>query len=116
MVQGQAQLLEDSAQGFGLGHAARETVEQETDFYIIAPQPLANHGDGHVVGHQLSLVGVGLGGFAKLGVVLDVVAEHIAGGDMRDIEQVDQFGGLGALAGSRRSEKYDVLGHDILTS
>ena len=70
-------------QGLGRGNASGKTVQEKTLLHVVPAQPLLDHGDGHVVGNQLALVGVLHRRLSELGVVFDVVPEHVPGGNMR---------------------------------
>src|SRR5699024_4186233 len=99
-VQIQAKALQDALELVGLGNGARETVEEETGLRVVLLQTRLDHADGHVVGHQVAGVHVGLGLEAQRRALADVRAEQIAGGNVGDAELLGENGGLGALAGT----------------
>jgi hypothetical protein len=53
-----AKLGQQSIQGQRLRDGARETIQHRPTRRIRLLEPLADHGDGHVVGHQLAAVHV----------------------------------------------------------
>ena len=53
-VQGQADLVEQGLQGFGLGDGAREAVEQEALAHVVLRQALPDHADDDIVADELA--------------------------------------------------------------
>ena len=71
-------------------------------------QPVLDHGDGDLVGDEVTGVHVGLGLPAQLGLPAHVGAEDVAGGDRRDAEPPGDDLRLGALARSGGAQQDDA--------
>ena len=89
----------------GLPHGAGVAVQDAAPGHVGAGQPLLDHGVGDVVGDQAAAVHDGLDALADLGAARLVVAEHVAGGDVRDGEGAGQHLGLGPLPGAGGAEQ-----------
>ena len=100
--------LQHAVQGLRLRHRAGEAVEQEASAAIGAGDPLPDHVDHHLVGHQLAAVHVLLGLHPQLGSSLDVVPEDVAGRDLRDAVVPGEEVGLCPLATAGRPEEQQV--------
>jgi hypothetical protein len=86
-VGGQVQVAAELVQGAGLGHAARDAVEHVPGAgRSHLEHRLAHHLQDHVVGYQVAVVEVALDLAAHLGLPGDVVAQQVAGTDVRDGE------------------------------
>ena len=96
------------AQRLGLRDRAREAVEQEPVARLGAVEPLHHHPADQVVGHEVAAVHVLLGLLAELALLLDRLAQDVAGGVVGQVEVGDQPLGLGALAGAGRAEQDEV--------
>ena len=66
-------------------------------------------GDHQVVGYQLPVVYVSLGGLSQLGAVLDLVSQYVTRRDMSQSVLLNQFVALGTLTSPWRSENNDIL-------
>ena len=77
---------------------------------VLAEAVVDRRQDAHhqVVGNQLALINVALGCLAQLGAVLDLVAQHVARGDVLEAVLLNQFVTLGALAGAWGTENHDI--------
>ena len=75
-----AELGQAPVQGLGLGHGAREPVQREPGLAVPLGQPLHDHGDDHLVGHQVAPVHVLLGGPTQLGPLGHIRPEDVPGG------------------------------------
>src|SRR5580704_6072069 len=71
-------------QRLGLGHVPREPVEQEAALRVVLLQPVGNHRDRDLVGHQVAAVHEGLGRAAEFGAGAHVVPEDLTCRDRRD--------------------------------
>ena len=97
-VQRSVQIGEDGVQCLNLGCVARIAVEDPTVLGIIHGQTILDDLVGQLVRNQFALVDVLQCLNTELGLVLDVVAEDIAGGDCRNTVVLAQQCSLGALA------------------
>jgi hypothetical protein len=79
-----APVLEHVAQDLGLRDVPREAVEQETVLRVVLREAVADHGDGDLVGHQVTTVHVRLGQLAKVRAARDVGTEYVTCRDLRD--------------------------------
>ena len=88
----------------GLGHGAREAVEQHAPFGVRLVEARVDHPDDQVVGHESAGVHDRLGLATEGRVARNLVAEHVAGRDVRHAELHRDARRLGALAAAGRSE------------
>jgi len=109
VVQLLALLGEHLAQRLSLGDGARKAVEEETAHGLGLREPLGDEVQHQGVGDQLPLVDELLGAGAEGCVVLDGRAQHVAGGDVRNLEDRRQPLGLGPLPRTRGSKQQEVL-------
>ena len=93
---------------FGLGHGARETVEDEAVVGLRVLQPLGDDPDQHLVRDQVAAVHVLLGLLADVGLVLDRGAQDVTGRVVRQFEVLLEAFALGSFAATGRSEEYEV--------
>ena len=97
----------DSDAGFfhriGLRHRPWETIEQIAVGAIHMLQAILDQADDDVVGYQAASVHHFLRFHTQRRACLDCRAQHIARGDLRDIEFLFDEGGLRALSGTGRS-------------
>lgn len=94
----------------GLRDGARETVEQVAVGAIGLGQAIAHQADDQVVRDQAARVHDLLGFQAQRRAGLDGGAQHVTGGYLRDAVVLGEKGGLGAFAGSGRSEQNETHG------
>ena len=111
-VQRSVQIGEDGVQRFDLGGVARVAVKNPTVLGIVHGQTILDDLVGQLVRNQFTLVDVFQCLNAKFGLVLDVVAEDIAGGDRRNTVVLAQQSSLGAFADALRS--HDQQSHVVL--
>ena len=111
-VQRSVQIGEDGVQCLNLGCVARIAVEDPTVLGIIHGQTILDDLVGQLVRNQFALVDVLQCLNTELGLVLDVVAEDIAGGDCRNTVVLAQQRSLGALTDALRS--HNQQSHVIL--
>ena len=78
------QLGQHLLQRLGLGHVAREAVEQKPGLRVVLGQPVADHRHGDLVGDEITAVHVLLGLGAEVGAVRNVEPEDVACGNARD--------------------------------
>ena len=97
----------------GLGHGAREAVEDGAAGGLGLGQPFLDQGDDDLVGDQVAARQNVLHLFAKLGTGGDRRPQHVAGRKLDHAACVDQTLGLGALAASRRAEQDQVHGSPL---
>ncbi len=79
-----APVLEHVAQDLRLRDVPREAVEQETVLRVVLGQTVADHGDGDLVGHQVTTVHERLGQLAEIRAARDVGTEDVTCRDFRD--------------------------------
>ena len=103
LVQRRAELFEHRVQRLDLGGVARVAIENPAVLGVIHGQTVLDDLVGELVGHQFALVGVLQRLKAELSLVLDVVAEDVAGRDGGDAVVLGEQGGLGALADTLRA-------------
>jgi hypothetical protein len=102
-----AQLVELVLERLGLRVVAREAVEQEAVVALLLDLA-EDHRDHQVVGHELARVHVRGRLLAELGRLLDVVAQQVAGRDVRKVEVLAQTGRLRALTGPGGTEENQI--------
>ena len=95
---------EQLVERFRLGDGAGESVEQESRVGVVG-QRFGDHGDDERVRHQPSGEHVLGRGQTELGAAAAMTPQHVAGGDVGEVELVAQAGRLGALARSRRTQE-----------
>ena len=109
-----AAFREHLLQGLGLRDGAGEAIED--DALVLASEGIidgsqdVNH---QLIGDELALVDEALGCLTKFRAVLDLVAEHIARGDMTETVFLNHHVALRSLAGTGSTENNDIL-HCIL--
>jgi hypothetical protein len=95
------------AQRVGLPDRAGEAVEQEA-VVALALDLGHDHLDHQLVRNEVAVAHVLLGLLAQVAAVLAVLAQHVARGDVGEVEVLAQPRGLGALAGAGRAEQEEV--------
>src|SRR5690606_10138861 len=110
-AQHRVQLLVDAGQDLlqrlGLVDRARVTVEDEAVGGVRLADARLDHAVGHIARHQVAGVHVLLRLEAQRGLLADVGTEEVPGGDVRDAQLFRQEDGLGAFAGTGRTEQYN---------
>src|SRR5574343_788114 len=91
--------------GLSLRNGARETVEQVAVLAVVLGQAILDHADDDSVRHQAARVHVLLGFEAKRGAGLDLSAQHVAGGNLRDAELLADESSLRSLTGARSAQQ-----------
>ncbi|ETB08390.1 hypothetical protein O980_23020 [Mycobacterium avium subsp. paratuberculosis 08-8281] len=94
-------------QRLGLLQRSGKPVQDETVGGVRLAEPVVDELVGQLRGHQVAGVQVALGLQPQLGPVLDVAAEQLTGGDLRDPELLGELLGLRPLARSRRPQQND---------
>ena len=107
------QFAQDGVESLDLGGVARIAIENPAVLGVVHGQTVLDDLVGQLVRHKLALVDVLERFDAELGLVLDVVAEDIAGGDRRDSVVLAQQSGLGALAYALRA--HDQQSHVLFS-
>ena len=102
------ELVKSGVQSLGLRDGAGEAVHEEALGGVGFLQPVLDDADDHAVGDQVAGVHVLLGFQAHGGLVLDRVAQDVAGGDVGDAVLGHDTAGLGALAGSGRAQQDEI--------
>ncbi len=102
------EVVERRVERLRLADRAREAVEQEAVTGIVALDALDDHADDHLVGHELAGIHERLRLHAEFGAVGDRLAQHVAGGDVREVEVLADPLGLRALPGAGRTEQDEV--------
>src|SRR4051812_15310833 len=92
------QTVQNAIQFFGLGQAAGKSVEHKSILYILPAHAFLDHRDRYFVRNQRAAVGVFFYFLAESSTVFDVIAEHVAGRNMWDCEQLNQARGLCSFA------------------
>ena len=96
-----ALLAQDVVEGLGLGAVAREAVEDDALRRIALGEPVQEHPDGDVVGHELAAVHVAARLQPDRRAVADGGPEQVARRDVRQPEVPREGRRLGPLAGAR---------------
>jgi len=91
-----------------LGNGAGKTVEQESFPAIRRGDALPHQGNDQIIGNQPSGGHDVLGLHAQLGAGADRGAQHVTGGDLRNVETRADELGLSALACARRPQQNDT--------
>jgi predicted acetyltransferase len=99
-LHGHAQSLRGREGRLGLLHRAREPVEHVAAGLRRGDHRLAHHVHHHGVRHQVAEVDVGSDRLAERRGILDVLAQQVAAGQVRDAEPAGQASRLGSLAGA----------------
>ena len=86
---------------FGLCQCAREAVEQETVFAVVLGNALFDHADNDVVAHQAAFINDFFRFQTQRRACFDRSAEHVAGGNLRNIKSSGDELRLSAFAGAR---------------
>jgi hypothetical protein len=102
-VEGIAAGLEKFIQRFRLAERAGKTVEETAALAIGFFEALAHDLEDNGVGHKLSGLDKFFSQQADGGLSFDGVAEHVAGGEVRNAEVCNQSRGLSSFAGTRRT-------------
>jgi len=98
----------ETLEDVGLHEGAGESVEEETRCIGVLDDGFFDDLDDDFVGDQPA-GGHGLAHFpADVRVVFDLLAQELAGGDVDEVETLDEVGGMGALARAGRTEECDV--------
>ena len=98
-------------QCLGLLGGAWEPVENHPLLFLfgVFVEHFLQYAYHQVVGDKFAVVDVSRCNLAKLGAALDVVAQHIAGGDVEQPVMLYQVFTLSAFARTRGSENYDIV-------
>src|SRR3954447_14523223 len=102
-----AELVELLLERLRLRVVAREAVEQEA-VVALGLDLAEDHRDHQLVGHELALVHVRRRLAAELGLLRDVLAQQVAGRDVREVEVLAQPRRLRAFTGPRRTQQDQV--------
>ncbi len=97
----------------GLIEGAGEAVEDEAAADVGLGEAVGDHLVDEIVGDELALVHQALGGSAELGSAGDVIAQEVAGGDLRNSILSHQELGLSAFADAGGSQKEDRPGQEV---
>ena len=97
----EAEVLEDARQGICLLDRAREAIEDESLLAVVFCETLAHDADRDGIRDELACVHARFGLLAELRSLFGRGAEHVARGDMRDVECFDELSRLRALTGTR---------------
>src|SRR5262249_26594984 len=92
-------------QCLGLRNGPREAVQEEAGHAVGLVQPLANKFNHDRPGNELAGIEVLLGLFPGGSALVDRLAEHFSGRNMRDAKLLDQSLRLRSLSSARRSEE-----------
>ena len=97
-----------------LEEVARKAVQKVAALAVRLREPAFDDLTGDFVGNELPLVRIGLGEQADLGAALDVVAEDVTRGDVRQPEFIGDARSLCAFSGAGGAQQDDV--HKALLS
>ena len=75
--------------------------------------PLAHHADGHIVRDEFAFIHVLLGKLPQVRLLLQVLAEQIAGGHVSQAQRFFESRGLRAFAYAGRPKQDKVVGHCV---
>ena len=107
-----AELGEHGVEGLCLGDGAGESVEEEARNILIGGYLVADHAFNHFVGYEVSAVDELSGFLAELCAGGHLLTQEVSCGEVKIMVFLDDLFGLGAFAGSRRTEK-NVVFHDV---
>ncbi len=97
-------LGERRVERFGLPPVARKPVEDRAGCRVAPVQPVQQHLDGDLIGHELAALHVGRRFAADLRTLPGGRAKDVAGRDVGHTQPLGEDGRLGALARARRTE------------
>ena len=97
-----------------LGDRPWKPVEQEPLLRVWLREPLGHHARDDLVVNQAAGFHDRRDFAAERGACLDCLAEHRAGGNVRNVPSFAQLACLRALAGARRAEHHQVKFHSAL--
>ena len=96
---GEKLVAQEPVEPFGLRLVARETIENKAFIAVRILQPSTQHVVNKLIGDQLAAVHKGAGGLAECGAAGNVIAQQVAGRDLRDAIARRQDLSLRAFAG-----------------
>src|SRR6056297_3157070 len=105
VVKFDALFVQCGMQFFRLNFISWKTVQQPAVFAVILFDTVDHHGYGDIIRHQITLINIRFGFFAKFGAAFDVVAENRTGFNMGHVVFVFQDFSLGAFAAAVGAEK-----------
>ena len=104
-------------QGLSLWYGTGESVEYHSCMLLAERVVYAGKNINHqLVRDQLTLVDKLLGSLTQFGIVLNLITEHVACGDMSQSVLLDHLVALRTLAGTRSSEYNNVLHYMFIFS
>ena len=103
-------LTEHLLQSLSLWDGTGETIEDHT-LVLSTERVIDRCKDRHhqIVGDQLTIVDITLGGLTQFGTVLNLITEHITRGDVVQTVLLYQFVALRSLAGTWRTKNHNIL-------
>ncbi len=105
-----ASFLEQCLESFGLCYGAGKSIEDHAILCLlfVVINHFCKNVDHELIGDELPLIDESFGCLAKLGTALDVVAQHVASRNVKQLVVFNQFLALGALARARCTKYYYV--------
>ena len=100
-----AEVLQQSREGLRLGDGPRKAVEDEAPRRVAPAEALGHQPNDHIVGDERAVIHVALGFDSDCRAGRHRLAQHVAGREVGHAPLAREVARLGALAGSRRSEK-----------
>jgi hypothetical protein len=91
-----------------LGDVARKAVQQEAVLCVGLLDGVEEHAHDDVVGNQIAAVHVPLGLGPELGATRHRVAQHVAGGEVGELELLGQALGLSPFARAGRAQENEI--------
>lgn len=104
-----AVLGQQLVEALGLGHRAREAVEDKAGGLRIALQGIANHADNYLIGHEQTLIHQLFGLQTQLGTFGNLGAEEVASAQVHEVVLGNELLALGAFARAGGAEEDDVM-------
>ena len=114
MVERSAEVGQHFVKCGDLGGVARVAIKNPAVGTVFLGQTILDDLVGQGIRNQLALIGVAHRFKTEFGLVLDVVAEDIAGGDGGDVEVLSEQRSLGAFAHALRSHDEQTHGGLLL--
>ena len=107
-IRGHPELTADQVDRTGLVHVSRDSVQHKpASGRLRGDHRLPHHIEDNLVGHELAAVQIRLDGLAERGPPRDVIAQQLAGRDVRDVEVRGDQRALSPLARARgRDHQY----------
>ena len=97
----------------GLRRGAGKAIQNGTSFTVRLGDAVIDHGDGHIVRDKFALIHKGFGEFSEIGLIFNVLAKQVSGGDVRKFRRFGQDFGLRSFTDTGRAKQNDIGRHKI---